>query len=488
MRDAEENKPVNDQDGPVRVRFAPSPTGYLHVGNARTAILNWLFARHSGGRMVLRIEDTDAERSTREFEQAILDDLHWLGLDWDEGPDVGGPYGPYRQSERLDFYRRYAQKLLDSGQAFHCYCTPDELKERAEAALARGEAPHYDGRCLNLTPEERRRYEQEGRKPVVRFHVPGGEIWFADLVHGEVTFDGTNVSDFVILRSDGIATYNFAVVVDDALMRISHVIRGEDHLSNTPKQVLLYRALGFAVPVFVHIPMILGPDRTKLSKRHGASSVRDYREKGYLPEALVNFLSLLGWSSPSGDELLSVERLIREFDFSRLSKSAAVFNPEKLNWMNGWYIRHAELDRIVDLALPFLQQAGYNVSDREYVKKCVAAVVDGLEYLQQVSEKCRIFFQDRVEYESPELVENPKSQEIFREFLKETENVPEWNGDVFRSVMKQVQKRTGAKGKELWMPVRMALTGRPHGPELVKIVEILGLERCRQFIRNAIQR
>ena len=471
----------------VRVRFAPSPTGYLHVGNARTAILNWLFARHSGGKMVLRIEDTDMERSTREFEQALMEDLRWLGLDWDEGPDVGGPYGPYRQSERLEIYREYAERLLQEGWAFYCYCTPEELKERAEQAIARGEDPHYDGHCLRLTEEEVRRYREEGRKPVIRFHVPEGTIRFSDVVRGEVTFEGRNLSDFVILRSDGIATYNFAVVIDDALMNISHVIRGEDHLSNTPKQVLVYQALGFDLPTFVHIPMILGPDRTKLSKRHGASSVREYREKGYLPEALVNFLSLLGWSSPSGDEILPVERLIQEFGFDRLSKSAAVFNPEKLNWMNGWYIRHADLDRLTDLAIPFLHQAGFDVSDREYVKKCLAAVRDGMEYLQQVVEKCSVFFQEELEYENEELIQDPKSQEVFRRFLQETENLQDWNGDVFRAVMKRVQQSTGVKGKDLWMPVRMALTGRQHGPELIRIVEVLGLQRCRERIKKAVR-
>ncbi len=471
----------------VRVRFAPSPTGYLHVGNARTAILNWLFARHSGGKMILRIEDTDFERSTREYEKALMEDLHWLGLDWDEGPDVGGEYGPYRQSERLEIYKEYALNLLEEGHAFHCYCTVEEVKERAQAALQRGETPHYDGHCRRLSEEEVSRYQEEGRKPVIRFHVPGGKIQFSDLVHGEVEFEGTNVSDFVILRSDGIATYNFAVVVDDALMRISHVIRGEDHLSNTPKQVLLFRALGFEVPIFVHVPMILGEDRTKLSKRHGDNSVRDYREKGYLPEALVNFLSLLGWSSPSGDEILSIDRLIREFDFDRLSKSAAIFNPDKLNWMNGWYIRHTDLDRIVELGIPFLQKAGFDVSDREYVKRCIAAVIDGVEYLAQLPDKCKIFFRDEVEYENLELIKSEKSKRVFECFLRETENVEEWNGETFRAVMKKIQKETGIKGKELWMPIRVALTGQEHGPELPTVVELLGKEKCRRFVEKAYQ-
>ena len=469
----------------TRVRFAPSPTGFLHVGNARTAILNWLFAQHTGGKFILRVEDTDFERSTREFEQRIYEDLHWLGLNWNEGPDVGGDFGPYRQSERLDLYRKFAQQLLDEGKAFHCYCTPEEIEARNQAALARGEQLKYDGHCLHLTEEQKRAYEAEGRKPVIRFHIPQETIKFHDLLKDEISFEGENISDFVILRSDGVATYNFAVVIDDALMKISHVIRGDDHLSNTPKQVLLFRALGFDVPLFVHIPMILGGDRSKLSKRHGITSVRIYKEKGYLPEALVNYLSLLSWSSESGDEILPIDRLIREFDFSRMSRSAAIFDIEKLNWMNGWYIRNADLDRIVALSVPYLKKAGFPVSDREYIRKVVQIARGYVDYLEQIPNQARIFFQEEVPIDSDEAREMmalESSQTVLRAFLDELSQVEELSAETFKQIMKTIQKKTGVKGKFLWMPVRIALTGQMHGPELPKVVEILGREKCQKFL------
>jgi len=470
----------------VRVRFAPSPTGYLHVGNARTAILNWLFARHCQGKMILRIEDTDVERSSLEYENALYEDLKWMGLDWDEGPKIGGNFGPYRQSERVEIYQNYAKKLVEQRYAFYCYCTAEEIKEKGQAALERGEDPHYDGHCYNLTDSQVQQYKSEGRKPVIRFRVKEKEISFSDLIRGDVSFEGSSLSDFVILRSDGIATYNFAVVLDDALMKISHVIRGEDHLSNTPKQVLLFKALNFTLPVFVHIPMILGGDRSKLSKRHGDNQLRDYRHKGYLPEALVNFLSLLSWSSPSGDELLSSERLIKEFDFSRVSKSAAIFNLEKLNWMNGWYLRNSDINRVVELSLPYLKKEGYDLSNHEYVIKCIQAVIERVEYLEQLPEWCRIFFQEKIIYDNEELIKDENSQKLFSAFLSEIQNLSEWNRDIFLKVMKSVQKNTGIKGKHLWMPIRTVLTGREHGPELPVVVELLGLEKCKNFINKAL--
>jgi len=474
----------------TRVRFAPSPTGFLHVGNARTAILNWLFAQHTSGKFILRIEDTDFERSTREFEQGIYEDLHWLGLSWDEGPDVGGDLGPYRQSERLDLYRKFAHQLLDEGKAFHCYCTPEEIEARNQAALARGEQLKYDGHCLHLTEEQKRAYEAEGRKPVIRFHVPQETINFHDLLKGDISFEGENISDFVILRSDGVATYNFAVVIDDALMKISHIIRGDDHLSNTPKQVLLFQALGFDVPLFVHIPMILGSDRSKLSKRHGITSVRMYKEKGYLPEALVNYLSLLSWSSKSGDEILPLSRLIQEFDFSRMSKSAAIFDIEKLNWMNGWYIRNADLDRIVELSVPYLKKAGFPVSDREYIRRVVEIARGYVDYLEQIPEQAKIFFQEEVPIDSDEAREMMRlesSRTVLRAFSDELSQVEELSAETFKQIMKTIQKKTGIKGKFLWMPVRIALTGQMHGAELAKVVEILGKEKCGKFLEKTLK-
>jgi len=461
------------------------------VGNARTALLNWLFARHTGGRFILRIEDTDVERSQREYERALLEDLRWLGLNWDEGPDVGGPLGPYRQSERLHLYQEYAQRLLKEGRAYPCYCTEEELKEKSLLARARGETPRYDGHCRTLTEAEKRRLEAEGRKPVIRFYVPEEEIVeFHDLIRGLVRFEGRNIGDFVILRSDGIATYNFAVVVDDFLMEISHVIRGEDHVSNTPKQILIYRALGFSfIPKFAHVPMILGYDRTPLSKRHGATSLQHYREKGYLPEAMVNFLSLLSWSSKSGEEILSADRLIREFDFSRMSKSGAIFNVEKLNWMNGWYIRHTDLDRLTELVMPYLAKAGFPTEDRPYIRRIVDLIRDHLEYLEQIVSYAKIFFQDQVSLPNnlKEVVQADESQKVFQRFLHDLPHFEEWTAENFGRWAKEVQNQMGIRGKDFYRPLRIALTGQEHGPELPKIVELLGRERCKKFIENVLE-
>ncbi len=470
----------------IRVRFAPSPTGYLHVGNARTAILNWLFARHCGGSFILRVEDTDMDRSTTEYYKELLDDLKWLGLDWDEGPDVGGDFGPYKQSDRLQIYQDYANKLLAQGNAFKCYCTSEEIKEKSELAISKGESVNYDGTCYQLSQEQIRQFESQGRKPVIRFRVPSEEISFSDIVRGTITFDGDNISDFVILRAVGIATYNFAAAVDDTLMSISHIVRGEDHLSNTPKQILIHNALGHTSPNFVHIPMILGSDRSKLSKRHGDNQVRQYREKGYFPEALVNFLSLLSWSSPTGDELLSMKRLVEEFTLERLSKSAAIFDLEKFNWMNGWYLRNIEFDKITNMAIPFLEKEGYDISDETFAKKCIGAVITRADYLQELAMRCSIFFQDEVMFENDTLMKAESSKKIFTEFLNETKNITDWRGETFKQIMKTIQQKTGVKGKDLWMPFRMALTGLEHGLELPNVVELLGLEKSKQFIQKAI--
>ena len=316
----------------VRVRFAPSPTGYLHVGGARTALFNWLFARQHGGVFVLRIEDTDLARSTEESTQAILDSLQYLGLDWDEGPKKGGSFGPYFQSERLELYKKYANQLMEMGRAYKCYCTPEELDKKREEQIKRGEGTHYDRHCLHLSEEEKARLEEEGRIPVIRFKsLDEGVTEVDDLIRGLVRFDNVaQVDDFVIMKSDGMPTYNFAVVIDDALMQISHVIRGEDHLSNTPKQIQIYQALGFPVPKFAHIPMILGPDRALLSKRHGATSVMQFKENGYLSPAMVNYLALLGWSYDDSQTIFPIPELVEKFSLDKVSKNPAVFDIQKL--------------------------------------------------------------------------------------------------------------------------------------------------------------
>jgi len=473
----------------TRVRFAPSPTGHLHIGNVRTAILNWLFAKNSGGKFILRIEDTDLERSADKFIDQIYEDLRWLGLLWDEGPDISGPHKFYRQSERLEIYKEYAQKLLDEGKAYYCFCTPEELEQMRKAGLSKSEAIQYNQKCLHLTKEQKKTYLAEGRKPAIRFIVPAQQIIYDDLVKGELLFDSETIGDFVIMRREEIPTYNFAVVVDDGLMEITHVVRGDDHVSNTPKQILIYHALGFDLPEFAHIPMILGPDRTRLSKRHGATSIDYYRYRGYLPEVIINFLSLLSWSSVSGEEILSIQQLINEFDFNRISKSAAIFDVEKLNWMNGYYIRQIDLDRLTQLAMPYLKQANYPVEDFERTKKIISLLRNYLDFMDQVIQQAAIFYQDHVTINDSEariIVHKDNSRKIFWSFLRELNAIEELDSNIFRIIMKTVQKETGVMGKDLWIPVRVALTGKLHGPELPNIAEILGKEKCEKFIRNAL--
>ena len=375
----------------MRLRFAPSPTGQLHVGNARTALFNWLLARGAGGQFVLRIEDTDAERSTTESEAAILDDLRWLGLAWDEGPEAGGAHGPYRQSERLGLYRRHGEELLARDRAYYCFCPPAQLEADRQQSLAEGRPPKYVGRCRGLAVEDARRRMAAGEGAALRFRVgEGPEVAFDDAVRGRVTFAREVIGDPVILRSDGVPAYNFAVVVDDALMEITHVIRGEDHVSNTPRQVLIYEALGWAPPVFAHLALVLGPDHSPLSKRHGATSVREFRERGYLPEALVNYLALLGWSPGGTDEVLPVEELARRFRIEDVGKSAGVFDPEKLAWVNRHYLKHVRDPTLVRLAWPYFRSEGWVRGEPrrgcvDYLSSVVPAAAGSVDRLERDS-------------------------------------------------------------------------------------------------------
>ena len=476
-------------DENIRVRFAPSPTGHLHIGNARTAILNWLFAQHEGGKFILRIEDTDQERSKDEYIDRIYEDLRWMELIWDEGPDIGGEYGPYRQSQRLEIYQEYADLLLEKGLAYNCYCTSEELDQMRKKSIEKGGTIRYNQRCLNLSESEKKAFVDEGRKPSIRFKVPSGEIKFNDIVKGEISFTDENIGDFVIMRNERIPTYNFAVVIDDHQMQITHVIRGDDHISNTPKQILLYKALEAEIPQFVHIPMIMGPDRMRLSKRHGATSVDEYRTKGYLHQALINYLSLLSWSSISGDEILSVERLIEEFDFKRISKSAAIFDVDKFNWMNGCHIRNVDLDYVTQLAIPFLQNAGYTLGEFEQTKKIVKVLQDKIEFMEQIVDQAKIFYQDHVVLDNAdarEVIRKESSQKVLWSFLRQLRSIEFVDVDIFRDMMKTAQRETGIMGKDLWMPVRVALTGRIHGPDLPIIIELLGKERCEKFVESIL--
>ncbi len=472
----------------IRTRFAPSPTGRLHIGNARTAILNWLFARHSGGRLILRIEDTDRQRSTKESEEAIIEDLKWLGIDWDEGPDCGGDFGPYRQSERLDIYSRYAEKLREMGRAYPCYCKPEELEERRRERLKRKETIIYDGRCRELTESAKKKLEAEGRRPVLRFKVEEKEVSFEDRIKGKISFLSENIGDFVIMRQNGMPMYNFSCVVDDHLMRVSHVIRGDDHVSNTPRQVLLYRALGWDPPVFAHVPMILGKDGARLSKRWGAVSVAQYRNLGYLPDALFNFLSLLSWSSESGDEIISKDRLIKEFDFDRISASASIFDQQKLDWMNGIYIRRLSIEEFTDMVYSVLKSSYDSISKKEEVEPIARMLHNKVERLSQISEIAKIFFQKNPIPENDEafsILKSSDSQRVLEAFLRAVEDMDKIDRERFQKVMNQIKKDTEISGKSLWMPVRVALTGSMHGPDLPQIAEFLGLKKCREFISRA---
>ncbi|SDF85667.1 glutamate--tRNA ligase [Sporolituus thermophilus] len=470
----------------LRVRFAPSPTGPFHIGGARSALFNWLLAKKHGGKMILRIEDTDLERSSKESEENIKEALRWLGIQWDEGVDVGGPYGPYRQTERLDIYRQYTDKLIAEGKAYLCYCTDEELEAERQAQLARGETPRYSGRCAALTEEERRRLVAEGRKPAVRFRVPENrQIVFKDLVRGVVTFDSNGIGDFVILKSDGIPVYNYAVVIDDALMRITHVIRAEEHLSNTPRQILLYEALGFELPEFGHISLILGKDRTKMSKRHGATSVEQYRQLGYLPEGLVNFLALLGWSPANEQEFFTIDELVREFSMDRVAKNPAVFDLDKLNYINAHYIRRADPALVTELALPHLQAAGYvqepvTPEQRTWLVQVVAAVQDYISYAAQVVDHVDIFFKDEVEFESDEarqVLADPDIPRVMAAFKSKLDALQVVDAPAVQAVLKGITKELKVGGKKVYMPIRVALTGRTHGLDLDKFIALIGKER-----------
>ena len=469
----------------IRVRFAPSPTGYLHIGGSRTALFNWLFAKHNQGTFVLRIEDTDVERSSQASEGTIISSLRWLGLDWDEGPDIGGEFGPYRQCERLAIYNEYAEELLKQGKAYYCYCIEEELEERRTQALAEKRTPGYDGRCRNLSTKEQEQLKASGRKPSIRFHVPDEmpAVIIQDEVRGQVVFQPDTLKDFVIVRSNGVASYNYAVVIDDSLMKITHVIRGEDHLSNTPKQVLIYQALGFNLPHFAHLPLMLGEDGSRLSKRHGATSTEAFKDMGYLSEAMVNYLALRGWAEGDGinRELYAACDLIDCFSIEGVSKSAAIFDMQKLTWMNGIYIRQLPIDKLVQLCLPYIEQAVYRVRDMVWFRQVVELLQERLEKLSDIVELARYFFiaDFILDEEARAVMDADGTRDVvagFAELLKKGEEYV--TKEECSEMIKAVGKELGVKGKGLFIPIRVALTGCVHGPDLPIIISILGRDEC----------
>jgi nondiscriminating glutamyl-tRNA synthetase len=467
----------------VRVRFAPSPTGYLHVGNIRTALFNWLLAGHYEGNFILRIEDTDAERSKPKYERQLLEDLRWLGFEWNEGVDKGGEYGPYRQSNRYSIYQRYAEQLLKEDKAFRCFCTEEELENVRREQLARNETQRYSGKCRNLSRAEQERRSKSGTASTLRLRVRPGTVGFSDIVFGRIEIDTAQISDPVLLRSDKSPTYNFCCAIDDFLMKISHVIRGDGHLSNTHRQILIYEALGAPVPQFAHLPTILGPDGQKLSKRHGATSIEEFRKQGYLPEALANYLALLGWSPPNeGQELMSLDELKRQFDLSRVQKNPAIFDNAKLNWMNRNYVNRMAGEALVELSKAFFIEAGLiprEPGDR--IKQWLAQLIDLLkthiDHLDQLPSEALVIYgfetdPPDIEKDARETLSKPEGSAVGRQFARlvfEKENL---TPESYCEIVGQVKSNTHQKGRNLFHPIRAVLTGRDSGPELEKLIPL----------------
>ncbi|MDH4099773.1 MAG: glutamate--tRNA ligase [Nitrospirota bacterium] len=462
----------------IRVRFAPSPTGYLHIGGARTALFNWLFARKTGGTFILRIEDTDRERSTEESIQAILQSMDWLGLDYNEGP--------FRQTERMDIYKGYADKLMAEGKAYRCYCTAEDLDERRKQALAEGRVPKYDGRCRDL------KEAIPDKSFAVRFKAPqDGQTIVNDMIKGAVTFENSQLDDLIILRSDGNPTYNFCVVVDDADMRVTHVVRGDDHLNNTPRQVLMYRAMELPEPIFAHVPMILGSDKTRLSKRHGATSVMVYKEMGYLPDALVNYLVRLGWSH--GDqEIFTREELVEKFSVEAVGKSAAVFNPDKLLWLNSHYINHADIEHLLDLTLPFLKERGLITDESTVDRKLLGRIIQSLRErsrtLIELADSCRYFLAEDIEIDptAREKHLKPERLSLLDEIAEKLDALDEFSHDAIEKIFHEVKDAHGVKLGDLAQPVRVALTGNTVSPGIFEVIEIMGREKVLRRLRQAV--
>lgn len=463
----------------VRVRFAPSPTGHLHIGGARTALFNWLFVRHNKGTFILRVEDTDRTRSTEEYIDSIIEGMKCLKLDWDEGP--------YRQTDRFDVYRSYCENLLKEGKAYYCYCSPAELEQRRQEALAQGKSPKYDGRCRAV------KVPVPGRNPAVRFKMPQeGQTVVNDLIKGETVFENAQLDDLIIMRSDGTPTYNFTVVVDDVDMNITHVIRGDDHLNNTPKQIHIYSALGYEVPLFAHLPMILGSDKTRLSKRHGATSVMAYKEMGYLPEALVNYLVRLGWSY--GDqEIFTIDELIQHFSFDNVGKSAAVFNPEKLLWLNSQYIINSTPEKLIELVTPFLVKENIiedgQTIDEKWLSKAITTLQERSKTLIELAHSLRYYIAEDVEYnvKAKEKFLNEKYLANLIEVKESLEALDNFIAPEIEKVFVSIGEKQNIKLGNIAQPVRVAITGKTESPGIFEVLEIVGKEKTLRRLEKAIQ-
>ncbi|KKE78597.1 MULTISPECIES: glutamate--tRNA ligase [Bacillaceae] len=470
----------------VRVRYAPSPTGHLHIGNARTALFNYLYARHFDGKFIIRTEDTDDKRNVEGGEESQFKFLKWLGIEWDEGADIGGEYGPYRQTERLDIYQKYVDELLEKGLAYKCYMTEEELEAEREEQKANGQVPKYSGAHRNLTEDQCLAFEAEGRKPSIRFRVPDDKTYtFNDIVRGDITFESSDFGDWVIVKKNGIPTYNFAVAIDDHLMGISHVLRGEEHISNTPKQMMIYETFGWEPPKFGHMTLILNEDRKKLSKRdsHIVQFIEQYKNLGYLPEALFNFISLLGWSPVGEEEIFDKETLIKIFDPERLSTSAAIFDQQKLKWMNNEYIKARDTEDVIELTMPYLIEAGRLPEDmdaetRQWAENVIELYREQLRYGQEIVELTELFFKEEITLDeaSRKVLEEEQVPEVLQVFTDKIIHLDDFTKDSIKAQIKATQKETGHRGKKLFMPIRIATTGQMHGPELPMAIELLGKE------------
>ncbi|MCS4486607.1 glutamate--tRNA ligase [Staphylococcus americanisciuri] len=480
----------------VRVRYAPSPTGYLHIGNARTALFNYLFAKHYGGDFVIRIEDTDSKRNLEDGESSQFNNLQWLGLDWDESVDKDKGYGPYRQSERGHIYQPLIDQLLAEDKAYKCYMTEEELEAERQEQIARGEMPRYGGKHAHLTEEERAQFEAEGRKPSIRFRVPQDRTYkFDDMVKGEVSFESDNFGDWVIVKKDGVPTYNFAVAVDDHYMEITDVIRGDDHISNTPKQLMIYETFGWEPPRFGHMTLIVNEQRKKLSKRDGQilQFIEQYRDLGYLPEAIFNFIALLGWSPEGEEEIFSKQEFIDIFTEKRLSKSPAFFDKQKLEWINNQYMKEKDAEAVFEMTLPHMIKAGLlpespSEADLEWGRKLVALYQEQMSYAGEIVPLSELFFRDEkaLDEAAQEVLNGEQVPELMRVLSGKLEALESFKAEDIKKEIKAVQKETGIKGKQLFMPIRVAVTGQMHGPELPNTMEVLGKDKVLTRIQKLL--
>lgn len=481
----------------IRVRFAPSPTGFPHVGNIRTALFNWLYARHMKGSFIVRIEDTDVARKVDGAVGEILNSLRWLGMDWDEGPDVGGKYGPYYQSQRLELYQNAARQMVEQGDAYYCYCSPEKLAEMRSGQIQRKQPPGYNRHCRELTAKQRVKKDAEGIPPVIRFKTPlKGQTAFNDLIWGDLKFDNSTLDDFVMLKSDGYPTYHLGNIIDDHLMEISHIMRAEEWLSSTPRHILMYRAMGFDPPQYAHLPMILGPDHNKLSKRHGAVSIKEFYEQGYLPEAMVNFLALLGWSLDDKTEIISRQKLIDSFSLERINRSAAIFNRDKLNWMNGIYIRNLTADEFFKVAQPYLMLdplAGEAVITNEnYIRDILPLVQERVRALAEVASLINYFFIEEPDYNSDILINKGMSLESTNQALEASllklDQLTVFNVETLETLLRPLATELSLKTGQLFGTLRIATTGRTAAPPLFQTMAVLGKERCLKRINSALNK